>query len=73
MKYTVLLLRPDYIADEFGKDCFTSQLEADSPAQAEVFAQKEAAEIDGFEGLRFADYHVLAVYAGHLDNLATGS
>lgn len=66
-KYSVLLLRPDYIADEFGTDTFLAWVEADTIADAQVRGQADAnAADDNNDPLA---YHVLFVTPGHLDNL----
>lgn len=72
--YTILLLRPDYIADEFGKDTYLTHVRAESVETAEVAAQVEAYTGD-CEGCtedelaeNFEDYAILLVIEGqHLD------
>ena len=44
--YTVLLLRPDYIADEFGKDTYLAHVVANGAAEAQKLAQAEAWDSD---------------------------
>lgn len=68
MKYSVLLLRPDTIADEFGKDTFLAWVEADTIADAQMRGQIAANDADDAEGDE-QDYHVLFVTPGHLDDL----
>lgn len=67
MKYTVLLLRPDYVASDFGQDTYLAHVEAGSVAEAQVLAQLEAAEADREE--EPTDYYTLFVAAGHLNDL----
>lgn len=43
MKYTVLLLYPDYATDNFGQDTYMTCVEAESVASAQVLAQQECA------------------------------
>ena len=73
MKYTVILLRPDYIAGTFGEDTYMTCVEADSVLAAQTSAQTEAVLTDN-EGCtaeeieeavaHFDDYFVIAVIAG---------
>ena len=67
MKYTVLLLRPDYIASDYGQDTYLAWVEADDVAEAQVLAQLEAAEADREK--EPSDYYTLFVAAGHLNDL----
>lgn len=70
--YTVLLLYPDYIADEFGKETYLAWVEAESPEQAIAKAQTMA-WVDNTEGeddnLVHDDFHPLLVVEGHLSDL----
>jgi hypothetical protein len=71
--YTVLLLRPDYIADEFGKDTYLAHVVANGAAEAAQAAQREARDADfasdGGDWVDHTDYHVLLVCVGHLKDL----
>lgn len=70
MKYTVLLLRPDYIADAFGQDTYLAHVEAVDPEEAVEVAQREASDADsdkGFEDLD--DYYPLITLIGHHEDL----
>lgn len=62
--YTVLVLRPDYRAANYGQDTFMAHVEATSPAQAQRIARREAAAADRSEGTS-EDYYVLLVLEGH--------
>jgi len=64
-KYTVILLRPDYIAGDYGRDTFMHHVEAKSPISAVAKARQSAIDID----LEANDYFVIAVLAGHHDDL----
>ena len=67
-EYTVLLLYPDYVADEFGKETYLSWVEAESPEQAMAKAQKMvwAANTYGEDDpLVPDDFHPLMVIHGH--------
>lgn len=74
MKYTVLLLRPDYVASNFGQDTYLAWVEADDVATAQTLAQREAYRSDvplgDDESANHSDYYVLFVAEGHVDNLA---
>ena len=70
MKYTVLLLRPDYVADVFGQDTYLADVEATVSGDAIIRAQIEANEQD--DGNDSLAYYPLAVFAGHLDDLSEG-
>lgn len=72
--WTVLLLRPDYIADDYGTDTYMTHVEAENAAAAVEAAQTEAYEADHDEdereeGIGSADdYAVLLVIEGkHMD------
>ncbi|MEI8120449.1 MAG: hypothetical protein WCI20_00240 [bacterium] len=67
-KYTVLLLRPDYVADGFGTDTYLAQVEADSVSAAVLAAQAEVAKIDDLD-LESIDYHPLITLEGWHDDL----
>lgn len=78
MKYTVLLLRPDYQADEFGKDTYLAHAEAEDVTWAERYAQNEAMFADHptasigtleMDGIYPADYAVLLVVEGHHNDI----
>lgn len=76
-KYTVLLLRPDYIADDYGQDTYLAHvwaidvLTAQETAQQEAyrcdFPVSDAEEHDSISSC--ADYFVLAVFEGHLNDM----
>lgn len=75
MKYTVILLRPDYIADTFGQDTYMDHVEAPTPADAVDEARVRAVSIDYGADVtepQPEDYLALAVFAGHLDDLTPG-
>ena len=68
-EYTVLLLYPDYIADEFGKETYIAWVEAGDPEQAVQFAQKDASRHTGWEDGELDDFHPLMVIKGHVSDL----
>lgn len=75
MRYTVILLRPDYIADAFGQDTYMDHVEATTPAGAVDEARTRGVSLDYGDDVADAtpdDYFALAVFAGHLDDLTPG-
>ncbi len=75
-KFTILVLKPDYIADAFGQDTFLAYVEAHSVDMAESMAQLQASNADCSsdaerEDANPEDYHILAVFEGHLPDLKT--
>jgi hypothetical protein len=64
MKYTVLLLRPDYVADTFGQDTFCAHVEGDTAEAALAAARAEACEADGQDDPE--DYYCLFCTDGHV-------
>ncbi len=78
-KYTVLVLRPDYIANDYGQDTYQAWVKAIDVLTAQETAQREAYQED-FPGSdaeehdpvsSCADYFILAVYEGHCYDLKT--
>lgn len=62
--YTVLLLRPDYVAETFGHDTFCTHVMGETPASALIAARKEACSAD--ESDNPEDYHCLFCVDGHV-------
>lgn len=78
-KFTVLLLRPDYLVDNYGRlsnyDTYLAWVEANSAKHAVQVAQKEVFEIDNPDMVDVRheepeDYYPLVVFRGHLEALA---
>lgn len=67
MKYTVLLLRPDYVASNFGQDTYLAHVDEPSVEAAVHTAKVRAADADGLEN--FSDYYPLVTLTGHHDDL----
>jgi hypothetical protein len=67
-KYTVLLLRPDYMADDFGTDTYLAQVVADSAKDAVLAAQAGASKTDD-SALSPTDYHPLITIEGWHDDI----
>lgn len=75
MKYTVILLRPDYAGDFVGQDTYMDHVEATTPAGAIEATRSRAVHNDYGDDVADAtpdDYFALAVFAGHLDDLTPG-
>jgi len=66
-KYTVILLRPDYIADTFGHDTYIAHVTASDADNAVLSAQLDVFGADGERADDRRDYHPLAVFRGHHD------
>ena len=70
MKYSVLLLYPDYLADAYGQETYLAWVKADDVKKAQRKAQVEALRAQPYkEGIRADDFFVLFVAEGHLKNL----
>ena len=67
--YTVLLLRPDYIADEFGHDTYLAYVHARTPREAKRVAQDEVRLVDG-DAADSEDYHPLFIIEGHHQDMS---
>lgn len=64
--YTVILLYPDYVAEEYGHETYMTSIEAESPVNAVYKARLEVNNPD--EGIDRADFFVIAVMLGqHAD------
>jgi hypothetical protein len=64
-KFTVVLLRPDYMAEEYGKDIYTACVEADSIEEAMLAAREQVLAADDGAVEDPDDYHVLLIFVGH--------
>lgn len=67
--YTVLLLRPDYVADGFGEDTYLAHVRARSPRAAIKLARQEVVRLDDLEDVKAADYHPLITTKGWHDDI----
>lgn len=73
-KFTVLLMRPEYTADNYGEDTYMTHVVAESVAAAQKLAQKEAFGADDCEeeegySDNHIDYSVLMVIEGHHNDI----
>jgi len=68
-KFTVIMLYPDYIANDFGSEHYTSHVNAQDIKEAIAKAQAEAS--DGND-IPPEDFAVLFVFDGHLENQHAG-
>lgn len=70
-KYTVVLLRPDYIAEEYGEDTYVAFVETDAEKSfkaAIVAAQKQVYKADRKDKVWVEsadDYKAIAIFEGH--------
>ncbi len=77
MKYTVLLLRPDYATDNFGQDTCQLHVESCSLTAAIEQARLVARRMDNLPDTsdlvgELEDYFVIAAYQGHLEDINPG-
>ena len=72
-RYTVLLLRPDYVADDYGSETYLARVTACSAQVAVVKAQKEVAKVDDLgDSWSSADYYPLITLDGWHDDVTPG-
>lgn len=70
MKYTVLLLYPDYIATDYVQETWLAHVTATDPTGAILFAQLDACENqEDYEIDDPNDWYTLFVCEGHHDDL----
>lgn len=81
-RFSVLLLRPDYVAEQYGTDTYLAHVTAQSVDDAIEAARREVVEVDSpTEAGQAAwpytvspnDYHVLLVAKGFINDLSTGA
>lgn len=78
MKYTVVLLRPDYIEAEgttYGQDIYVAHVSGNTFNEAIVAAQEEVFEADKRDGYKPDspdDYALCILFAGHIKPLLFG-
>lgn len=68
-KYTVVLLRPDYIAEPYGIDTYTALVEGEGYDDAIKNAQKEVFKADKRDGMWPSepdDYALVVMFEGHM-------
>jgi len=65
MKWSVLLLLPDYVATEYGHETYYDFVEAPDPASAIKLAREHAVAAHGGAGAGACDYFVLLATAGY--------
>lgn len=66
-KYTVLFLKPDYVADTYGQDTFCAYVKASDHKHAIEEARSEACKAD--EQDNPDDYYCLFCATGYIPNL----
>lgn len=72
MPYTVLLILPDYIANQYGEEYYSAWVKARTPKAAAHKAQLLATEAMP-EANDPADFLVVATYSGNHPNLYSGA
>ncbi|HJW82452.1 MAG TPA: hypothetical protein VJ396_09430 [Acidiferrobacterales bacterium] len=68
-KFSVLLLYPDYLANQYGEETFFAHVVADNKAAAIQVAQVIAEGGVANDGAKPEDFLPLLVLAGHHDDL----
>jgi hypothetical protein len=70
--YTVVLMYPDYLTDNFGQETYSTSVRAWDVAGAITEAQLEAASANNMEpdDEGYEDFHPVAVFEGEISNLA---
>lgn len=69
-KYTVVLLRPDYMTSNYGQDVYVAKVRAPTHRAALVAAQDEVFDVDSKQGLEPddpQDYALCVMFEGHLN------
>lgn len=66
-KFSVLLLLPDSIAENYGQETYLDHVLAKSVKGAVKSAQRKAAKMSSIAAA--ADFYPLAVFSGHLEDL----
>jgi hypothetical protein len=83
-QYTILVQRPDWIADPYGLDTYLAHVEANGVLEAQGIARGEAWDFDHAEDVAAGAvdesekdevngapaYAILAVFEGHLDDVS---
>lgn len=68
-KWTVILLYPDYMAENYGQKTFMTSVDAETPEAAVAAARKEVSESEDTELQDPEDMFVIAVIEGeHQDH-----
>jgi len=62
-KFTVILLYPDYLSENFGHDVYTAHVDAAGPGMAIRRAQEMATTKEFVK-----DFHPIAIFHGHQEN-----
>ncbi len=68
-KFTVVLLRPDYMSYNYGQDIYVAHVEAECCNTAHVAACKDvfkADKRDGLEPYSVYDYALCVMFSGHI-------
>lgn len=68
--FTILLLYPDYIADNYGHETYLAHAYGSSVENAILHARIEARDASDAELDDLDDFHVLAVFEGLLRDLS---
>ena len=74
MKFTVLLLLPEYLAEDYGKDTYLAWVDARNALQAVRKAQDQASDQHQKEGAEYRamDYVPLFTAEGNITDITPG-
>lgn len=75
MKITAVMLRPDYLTDDYGKDVYVAYVEAETVKDCVKVAQDSvfyADKADKLEPQSPDDYALCVAFKGHIDVAAFG-
>lgn len=64
-KYTVVLIYPDYLAEDYPRDCYISYVNSENPRTAIKKAKQEAAKANKIKDKD--DFLAIACFDGHSD------
>lgn len=71
--YTVVLIYPDYVANQYGEEFYVTWTTAGTVERAVEQAQKEASEAQGYDVVaRPYDFAAVSVFQGHHKDLWAG-
>lgn len=75
MKYTVILLRPDYVTNNYGQDTYMECVEAADPSAALAEVRRMVIEVDGDDGAGAdpTDYFCIALIEGEHNDIDPGN
>jgi hypothetical protein len=71
LPYTVILLYPDFLSDNYGEETYVAWVEAESPEEAVKLGQKQVLNANANpEGCRAIDFYPIFACEGHHRDLS---